>query len=165
MRDKRTLVICGVISILLLAAITPVYAGWFGPDDPKECAEKYFPKIRLPDARSLVGLACRVGYGNLNIDPSYIKAGKCVASGASDMYSFDSTLKVINKCSSDNVQFARFRSALYSDMNDAQERSEKQQRQNHVLQEQQSQEPYSIIDLETGKLKVCRNIGNTITCF
>ncbi len=165
MRDKRTLVICGVISILLLAAITPVYAGWFGPDDPKECAEKYFPKIRLPDARSLVGLACRVGYGNLNIDPSYIKAGKCVASGASDMYSFDSTLKVINKCSSDNVQFARFRSALYSDMNDAQERSEKQQRQNQVLQEQQSQEPYSIIDLETGKLKVCRNIGNTITCF
>ena len=165
MRDKRTLVICGVISILLLAAITPVYAGWFGPDDPKECAEKYFPKIRLPDARSLVGLACRVGYGNLNIDPSYIKAGKCVASGASEMYSFDSTLKVINKCSSDNVQFARFRSALYSDMNDAQERSEKQQRQNHVLQEQQSQEPYSIIDLETGKLKVCRNIGNTITCF
>ena len=165
MRDKRTLVICGVISILLLAAITPVYAGWFGPDDPKECAEKYFPKIRLPDARSLVGLACRVGYGNLNIDPSYIKAGKCVASGASDMYSFDSTLKVINKCSSDNVQFARFRSALYSDMNDAQERSEKQQRQNHVLQEQQSQEPYSIIDLETGKLKVCRNIGNIITCF
>ena len=112
MRDKRTLVICGVISILLLAALTPVYAGWFGPDDPKECAEKYFPKIRLPDARSLVGLACRVGYGNLNIDPSYIKAGKCVASGASEMYSFDSTLKVINKCSSDNVQFDRFRSAL-----------------------------------------------------
>ena len=154
---------CFLVFIGIFSQIA--YAGWFGPDDPKECAEKYFPKVRLPDARSLVGLACRVGYGNLNIDPSYIKAGKCVASGASEMYSFDSTLKVINKCSSDNVQFARFRSALYSDMNDAQERSEKQQRQNQVLQEQQSQEPYSIIDLETGKLKVCRNIGNIITCF
>ena len=165
MKGKSIKVLFAAIGIQLGIGSATVEAGWFGPDDPKECAEKYFPKIRLPDARSLVGLACRVGYGNLNIDPSYIKAAKCVASGASDMYSFDSTLKVINKCSSDNVQFARFRSALYSDMNDAQERSEKQQRQNQVLQEQQSQEPYSIIDLETGKLKVCRNIGNTITCF
>jgi hypothetical protein len=157
--------LCAAILIQLGLGATSVNAGWFGPDDPKECVEKYFPKIRLSDARSLVGLACRVGYGNLNIDPSYVKAGKCVASGASDMYSFESALKVINKCSTDNIQFARFRNALYSDMNDAQERLEQQQRQNQALQEQQSKAPYTIFDINTGNLKVCQHNGNVITCF
>ena len=72
---------------------TNAHAGFFGPSDPAECYQKYAPKVRLPDALNVLRFACGVGYGAGVNYPEIEKVSRCIAEGASEMYSYESTKK------------------------------------------------------------------------
>lgn len=111
MRQVKT----ALLSLLVFGSFS-ASAGIFGPSDPRECVIKYYEKVRLEDAKSLLMFACGVGYGG-NVNKVAEKAGRCIASEASEFYSFASTLKVINKCTK-NIEnggafFNLFKEKLY----------------------------------------------------
>jgi len=104
----------GLVLITMVSA--PLHAGIFGPSDPHECVMKHFKKVRLEEAKSLLIFTCGVGYGG-NVNRVAEKAGRCIASEASEFYSFESTLRVINKCTK-NIEnsgafFNLFKEKLY----------------------------------------------------
>ncbi len=151
--------------VLLSLSLVSAHAGWFTPDDQRECIEKYQSKVRLLDARTLLSRACVVGYGNVSAstNDALKKAGRCIASGASEMYSFESALKLINGCSKDTGQFNYYKAALYRDQNDAAEQAKSAQAKSQQRGVQQQE--YTMLDVETGNLKICKKMGSMTHCF
>ena len=160
---------CGALYKLGLIFISLSFieanAGWFSPADQRECIEKYQSKVRLSDARTLLSKACVVGYGNVTASMSdgLKKAGRCIAAGADEMYSFDASLKLINGCAKDNNQFNYYKAALYRDQNDAAEEAKAEQTRSQQRSVQQQE--YTVLDMETGKLKICKKVGSMAHCF
>ncbi len=106
----------GIVYFVFILFSAPLYAGLFGPSNPQECVIKYYEKVRLENAKNLLMFTCGVGYGG-NVNKVAEKAGRCIASEASEFYSFESTLKVINKCTK-NIEnggafFNLFKEKLY----------------------------------------------------
>lgn len=145
-------------------------AGLFGPSDVSECIGEYGPKVRLADAKTVLFAACALGYEK-NIDnPAIQKASKCIAKRGSDMYSFESTLKVINSCTkSDHGLFVYYQNRLLSEVKDAAEESARIQRFNQRRNENAIRDAQngsvSIFDSATGEYKNCIKTGNQLNCF
>ena len=133
-------------------------ANFFAPNDPTECAQKYRTKVKFEDALPLVGVACTLGYGDDDFEPSLKKAGKCILSSANEIYSFESATKVINSCTKTTSEFNVFRNALYRRQSEIVEK-EKNQRNEKLSQ------PYYIRDAATGNIRVCQKNGNLVECF
>ena len=83
-----------------------------GPNNDTECMNKNKGKVKLEDAIDVLAFACLVAYKN-GVTPVAAKAGKCIVGKADDFYSFDSTLKVINSCTSSAEIFQVFKSQLF----------------------------------------------------
>lgn len=150
--------------------INNAYAGLFGPSDPEECYQKYAPKVRLPDALNVLRFACRAGYGGADINPDFVKVARCISGDAGEMYSYESTKKIINKCTSNLPQaFSVFDNRLMANVNDAAEEAARIQRLNQrrtedAIRNSQSGS-VSIFDAATGTYKNCIKTGNQLNCF
>lgn len=128
-------------------------AGIFGPSDPRECILKYQNKVRLHDAKNLLEWACLAGYGAGSRNEDTKKSGQCIASNAGDLYSMESSLNVINKCTKDRlVQFDFFKQELYRGVNES---AEINRRRNRLQQE----------DAIKDALKNCTLIGSEVRCY
>lgn len=158
--------ISGYLSII----VSSVNAGILGPSDPSECFEKYAPKVRLPDALNVVRNACVLGYDSENKDPPTNKVGRCIVKGSSEMYSFESTKKIINKCTK-NIPWAFnfFNNQLMANINEQVERSARERRYNQARIEDELRESkngvVSIYDVNSGTYKNCIKNGSQLTCF
>jgi hypothetical protein len=159
------------LGILIWALLTNnAHAGLFGPSDPAECYQKYAPKVRLPDALNVLRFACQVGYGGGDINPDAVKVGRCISGEAGVMYSYESTKKIINKCTRDLPQaFSVFDSELMANVNDAAEEAARIQRFNQRRTEDAIRDSQngsvSIFDATTGTYKNCIKTGNQLNCF
>lgn len=156
-----------LLSILILVSFES-YAGIFGPSDPRECLIKHQKKVRLEDAKNLLMFACGVGYGG-NVNNVAEKVGRCITSEASEFYSFESTLKIINKCTK-NIEnggafFNLFRDKLYESVNASAEMKRRQQLFDEEAKRKSEDGPISIYDSSTGTFKNCFKTGNAVSCF
>jgi hypothetical protein len=147
-----------------------LYAGVFGPSDPAECYQKYASKVRLQDALNVLRFACGAGYGGADINPDFVKVARCISRDAGEMYSYESTKKIINKCTRSLPQaFSVFDNRLMSNVNDAAEEAARIQRFNQrrtedAIRDSQSG-PMSIYDADSGTYKNCIKTGNQLNCF
>jgi hypothetical protein len=151
-------------------AASCIQAGIFGPSDPAQCYQKQAPKVRLPDALNMLRFACQVGYAGGDINPDAVKVGRCISGEAGAMYSYESTKKIINKCTRDLPQaFSVFDSKLMANVNDAAEEAARVQRFNQRRSEDANRNsqngPISIFDANTGEYKNCIRNGGQLTCF
>jgi hypothetical protein len=139
-------------SFCLLALISlTANAGLFGPSNPRECLIKYHKQVNLEDAKNLLMFACGVGYSG-NVNAKAEKIGRCIASEANQLYSFESSLRIINKCTKNNEEFfPAFRDALFENVNNS---AAMNQRQNRWRQE----------DAIKDALKNCTVIGSEVRC-
>lgn len=145
-------------------------AGLFGPSNPAECYQKYAPKVRLQDALNPLRFACGLGYGGGDINPDAVKIGRCIAGDAGEMYSYESTRKIFNKCTRDAPHaFTVFNSKLMANVNDAAEEAARIQRFNQKRTDDAIRDsqggPVSIFDATTGTYKNCIKTGNQLNCF
>lgn len=150
--------------------VSGVHAGLFGPSNPAECYQKNAPKVRLPDALNMLSFACGAGYGSADINPNVIKVARCISGDAGEMYSYESTKKIINKCTRSFPQaFSIFDDKLMANVNDAAEEAARIQRFNQRRTEDAIRDsqngPISIFDATTGKFKNCIKTGNQLNCF
>jgi hypothetical protein len=151
----------------------PLYAGLFGPSNIEECIIKYQNRVKLDDAKLVVRMACVFAYGDGDFDREQVKVGKCIVSDTKKFYSFESTLKVINKCSGSNVGIFNFyKNKLYSGQNQIieDELARIRQRQSNLEFERRlnggSQDgPVTIYDSATGTFKYCHKNSGVLTCF
>lgn len=146
------------------------HAGLFGPSDPAECYQKYAPKVRLQDALNMLRFACGVGYGGADINPDVIKVSRCIAGEAGEMYSYESTKKIINKCTRNFPQaFSLFDNKLMANVNEAAERAVRAQQNNQIRLEEAVRDSQngsvSIFDVNSGTYKNCIKTGNQLNCF
>jgi len=161
-----------ILSLLALVSFN-AHAGLFGPSNPTECVIENQKNIKLDDAKPVVRMACVFAYGDGDFDREQVKVGKCLVSDTKKFYSFESTLKVINKCSGSNVGIFNFyKNKLYSGQNQIiqDELARIRQRQNNIEFERRfsggSQDgPLTIIDSDTGKIKFCNKSSGVVTCF
>ena len=149
---------------------TNAHAGFFGPSDPAECYQKYAPKVRLPDALNVLRSACGAGYSGGDINPDFVKASRCIAGDAGEMYSYESTKRIINKCTRSLPQaFSVFDHRLMANVNDAAEEAARIQRFNQRRTEDAIRDaqngPISIYDATSGTYKNCIKTGNQLNCF
>lgn len=157
-----------VLLITLLLCSMHASAGLFGPSDPRECLIKYQKKVRLDDAKSLLMFSCGIGYGG-SVNNVAEKAGRCVSSEASEFYSFESTLKVINKCTK-NIEnggafFNMFRDKLYEGVNASAEVRRRQRLYDEEASRKSQDGSISIYDSRTGAYKNCLKTGTAVSCF
>ena len=161
-----------LLSLLLFGSFS-VSAGIFGPSDPRECILKHQPAVKLDDAKLVLRMACVFGYGDAEFEREQKKIGKCIVSDAKKFYSFESTLKVINKCTGSNVgMFTYFKNQLYSSQNQMieDELARIRQRQRNEDFDRRfsggSQDgPITIYDSTTGTYKYCHKNSGVLTCF
>lgn len=159
-----------IIACLLIMASSAGSAGLFGPSDPAECYQKYAPKVRLQNALYVLRFACQVGYGGGDINSDSIKISRCIAGDAGEMYSYESTKKIINKCTGGSpLAFSVFDNKLMANVNDAAEETARIQRFNQrrtedTIRDSQSGS-VSIFDATTGTYKNCIKTGNQLNCF
>jgi len=144
---------------LMLVCINS-HAGIFGPSDAGECLEKYWPRVRLEDARDVVVRACGIGYSNPELDDEVKVASKCIVKKSEEMYSFESTLRVINNCTKKNSDIFKY----YQDilMQRAVATVELQKRQSRI--DRYLNRPTTLIDINTGLPRPCQQIGNVLHC-
>ena len=137
-----------------------VSAGILGPSDPGECFEKYWPKVRLEDARDVVMRACGVVYGANDFNDEVKIVSRCILKKSENMYSFESSLKAINNCTKKYPQFFKY----YQDV--LMERTvamvELQKRQARI--DRYLNKPTTLIDMNTGLPRPCQQIGNILHC-
>lgn len=159
------------LGLLIWSLLTNnAHAGLFGPSDPAECYQKYATKVRLPDALNVLRFACRAGYGGADINPDFVKVARCISGDADDMYSYESTKKIINKCTRSLPQaFSVFDNRLMANVNDAAEETARIQRFNQRRTEDAIRDSQngsvSIFDATTGTYKSCVKTGNQLNCF
>ena len=137
-----------------------VSAGIFGPRDPDECLEKYWPRVRLEDARDVVVRACGVGYSNPDLDDEVKVASKCIVRKSEEMYSFESTLRVINNCTKKNPDIFKYYQDILMQRTVA--TVELQKRQARI--DRYLNRPTTLIDMNTGLPRPCQQIGNILHC-
>lgn len=159
------------LGLLIWSLLTNnVHAGLFGPSDPAECYQKYAPKVRLPDALNVLRFACIIGYDSENNDSASIKSSRCIAKDSAEMFSYESTKKIINKCTPNLPWgFNFFNNKLMANVNDAAEEAARIQRFNQrrtedAIRDSQSGS-VSIYDATTGTYKNCIKTGNQLNCF
>lgn len=155
---------------LLLVVSSSTSAAFFGPSDPAECYQKYAPKVRLQDALNVIRSACIIGYDDQNSNSASIKASRCIVRDSAEMFSYESTKKIINKCSQDLPwAFNFFNNKLMANVNDAAEEAARIQRFNQRRTEDAIRDsqggPVSIFDATTGTYKNCIKTGNQLNCF
>jgi hypothetical protein len=139
-------------------------AGLFGPSDPHECMVKYQGKLKLPDAREVLSRACYLSYED-GYSRSERALGKCIISEVSNMYSYESALKVINKCSKDNVAiYSVLRRSLFRNLNEEQENARRRHRVDEIDRQSAQDGPVTIYDSATGTYKYCYRSGGVMTC-
>jgi len=164
MRQFKT----ALLSLLLFGSFS-VSAGIFGPSDPHECMLKNQTKLKLTDAREVLARACNIGYED-GYTRSERAVGRCIVGDVANLYSYESALKVINKCSKDNVAFYKvFRDSLYRNINEANEISQQRQKYDEIDRRaavNSSQNgPITIYDSATGTFKYCHKNSGVLTCF
>jgi len=130
--------------------------------------DKVRKKVRLEDAKGLLMFTCGVGYGG-NVNHVAEKAGRCISSEASEFYSFESTLKVINKCTK-NIEnggafFNLFRDKLYEGSNASAETRKRQQLYDEADRRKSLDGPVTLYDSATGTYKYCHKTGGVMSCF
>lgn len=166
------------ISILILLALSGSCWSWslFGPSTREDCL-KEIPKVRLPDAKRLLLTACNVGFGERkDIKPEWVSAGKCIAKNADEFYSFDSSLKIINKCSDDPGTYEVYRRQLYMAQDDRREEAVNAAREARAAAEAAQVErlnrnryeqdgSFTIYDSQSGRIKYCNRIGTLVSCY
>lgn len=161
------LIIIGLISLFASTA----NAGIFGPSDAVECMEKYASRVRLVDAMNVLRPACVIGYeDNMGYNPDMIKASKCIAKESGDMYSHESTRRVINNCSRKAPEvYAFYERKLMKNVNAAAEQSAREYRYRQDQMEQQIKDaqngPVTIYDPNTGTNKNCYRTGPYVSCY
>jgi hypothetical protein len=127
-------------------------AGLFGPSDPHECMVKYQEKLKLQDAREVLSRACYIGYED-GYSRSERAIGRCITSEVSNMYSYESALKVINKCSKDNISFYTvFRESLFRNINEEQANARRRKR-------------WQQEDAIKDALNNCMVVGSEVRCY
>lgn len=159
-----------VVLILLCSVNSMTNAGILGPSDARECLIKFAPKVRLPDALNVLKPACVIGFENNNFDTGAVKVAKCVAKEAAEMYSYESTKKIINKCTRSTPEwFVFYDNKLMANVNERAERSAREQRYNQARIEDEIRESkngvVSIYDINSGTYKNCIKSGSQLTCF
>jgi hypothetical protein len=97
------------LGVLLISSTS--HASIFGYSDATECMQKNYPKLKFEPARDLLLYSCALGY-NPDLNQDLKKSGRCIVSKINDLYSYDSTLKVINRCVGENVGHFRFYKGL-----------------------------------------------------
>ena len=143
----------------------------FGPDNAVECAQKYFPKIKFPDAQDLIQTACGVWFLQNDLDSNVRSAGKCIAKNTSDIYSAESGLRVISDCSKGNTAiYAYFESLLMDDIVDKVNQQMRRQVQREVDRKKESAAdapvgPIYMYDAATGTNKYCYQNGAYLNCY
>jgi hypothetical protein len=155
------------VGILIAPAV--VLAGWFGPSDPMECVEKYIGQTRLSDAKRVIRRACAWGYGD-NRPDDLKKVGACVVSDAENMYSKEATQQIIHRCANKYDSQRGFNAlvdVLREDEREVQERLRAQAAKSRSPNPQSvaPSGPFTIMDMNTGELKMCDRVGNLVTCF
>ena len=145
--------------------------GVFGPNNAVECAQKYFPKIKFPDAQDLIQTACGVWFLQNDLDSNVRSAGKCIAKNTSDIYSAESGLRVISDCSKGNTAiYAYFESLLMDDIVDKVNQQMRRQVQREVDRKKESAAdapvgPIYMYDAATGTNKYCYQNGAYLNCY
>lgn len=155
-----------MLLITLLLCSINANAGLFGPSDPRECLIKYHKQVKLEDAKNLLMFACGVGYSG-NVNTKAEKIGRCIASEASEFYSFENTLKVINNCTKKSPAFfGVFRDKLYEGVNASIQAGRQRQKNEQFDREQSSSDgPVTLYDSATGTYKYCHKTGGVMSCF
>jgi hypothetical protein len=159
----------GLLLVLLAILFSPlsVSAQIFGYSSTEECFEKNQKKLRYPLANRLLVNSCFFGYEK-ELDKDLRKfrpSGKCIASRADSMYSYESTMTVINRCTQGSTEvFAVFRGYLNRAIEDAQEVSRPRAIPPRVLMPEQNN-TFTIFDSQTGTMKICNQIGTIVNCF
>ena len=162
----------GKILIALMAVFTFdfAYANLFGPKDAVDCIQQNISKVRLVDATQVLKKACVFGYEETSLNKAEKNASKCITKGATNMYSYDSTLKVVNDCTKNSTWlFGYYKNALMTNTNEAAEESARIQRFNQrriedAIKDSQSGS-VSIYDAATGTYKNCIRTGTQLNCF
>jgi hypothetical protein len=95
----------------ILVLPTSSHGGIFGPSDATECMQKNYPKLKFEQAYDLILYSCALGY-NTDLNPDLKKSGRCIISKVNDLYSYQSSLKVINRCVGENVSHFQFYKGL-----------------------------------------------------
>ena len=88
------------LGILLISS--PSHAGIFGYSNATECMQKNYPKLKFEQAQDLLLYSCAFGY-NPDLNKDLKKSGRCIVSKVNDLYSYQSSLKIINLCVGENV--------------------------------------------------------------
>ena len=97
------------LGILLISSTS--HAGFFGYSDASECMQKNYQKLKYEQARKLLLYSCALGY-NPDLNQDLKKSGRCIVSKVNDLYSYQSSLKVINRCVGENVGYFRYYKGL-----------------------------------------------------
>lgn len=162
----------GKILIALMSMLTFdfAYANLFGPKDAVDCIQQNISRVRLFDATQVLKKACVFGYEETSLNKAEKNASKCITKGAANMYSYDSTLKVVNDCTKNSTWlFGYYKNVLMTNANDAAEESARIQRFNQNRIEKAIRDnqtgPISIFDANTGEYKNCIKNGGQLTCF
>lgn len=89
-----------VLIFIFLIIPNLTYAGLFGPKDTRECVIELNKKLRYQPALSTLLDACAIAY--LENPPSHLssyrKAGKCLLSKTSEIFSAESARSTVNQC-------------------------------------------------------------------
>lgn len=102
-----------LVSVLLSAS---AFGGIFGSSDGPECMMKYRPILKFSGANTVLIKACFLAYDDHDMGREFKKSGRCIVNKVSEMYSYETSLRIISKCSGDNVAlFNAYKSFLDHD--------------------------------------------------
>lgn len=153
-----------LVFAFLLSPTTVGAWNLFGYDSAEQCITENMDKVRFPDAQRLLSNACAIGYGKIpNMEKAWINAGKCIVSDVKKLYSMEKSLAVINSCSNDSITYR-----VYYNYLTAAERHrrdaliESTRRRNY---DSMQNGPMTIIDGQTGTMRMCHQMGNMVNCF
>jgi hypothetical protein len=161
--EKR---IAAFVALFFTTTSCNIAQAWnlFGYDNSDQCIKENISKVRFPDAQKLLASACVIGYGKLpNVEKAWVKAGKCIVGDVKQLYSMEKALSIINSCSSDSVTYRVYYNYLSAAENERRDAIiESARRRNY---EATQTGPITIFDAQTGSMKICHQIGNTVNCF
>lgn len=169
MLNKKLLACTIAAQMLVVSAfgLSPTTArAWnlFGYDSAEQCIKENIDKVRFPDAQRLLGNACAIGYGKIpKMEKAWINAGRCIVSDVKKLYSMEKSLAVINSCSNDSVTYRVYYNYLTAAERDRRDALVESARRRNYDSMQNG--PMTIIDGQTGEMRMCHQMGNMVNCF
>jgi hypothetical protein len=155
-----------MLTAFAFAAPPTTVGAWnlFGYDTAEQCIKENIDKVRFPDAHRLLGNACTIGYGKIpNMEKAWVNAGRCIVSDVKKLYSMEKSLAVINSCSNDSITYRVYYNYLTAAERDRREALIESARRRSYDSIQNG--PMTIIDAQTGTMRMCHQMGNTVNCF